>query len=140
MFNIEYRLFDSETIASRMKWTNLWIHCIVCCALLDLLPKLLADFDQNVIISATILFAIHPIHTEAVAGVVGRADLLCALFFIIALRIFIEFIGKYSQLSHIQVGFYLFGIFTTTFVATFCKEIGITALVRKFTIQCKNFC
>ena len=36
-------------------------------------------------IIATILFAIHPIHTEAVTGVVGRAELLSSIFFILAI-------------------------------------------------------
>ena len=31
------------------------------------------------------LFAVHPVHTEAVAGIVGRAELLCALFMLLAL-------------------------------------------------------
>jgi hypothetical protein len=29
---------------------------------------------------AAVLFALHPVHTEAVAGIVGRADLLAGLF------------------------------------------------------------
>ncbi|XP_012878412.1 PREDICTED: transmembrane and TPR repeat-containing protein 4 [Dipodomys ordii] len=33
---------------------------------------------------AALLFAVHPVHTECVAGVVGRADLLCALFFLLS--------------------------------------------------------
>jgi hypothetical protein len=31
------------------------------------------------------MFALHPVHCEAVAGVVGRADLLAAVFFIAAI-------------------------------------------------------
>lgn len=34
---------------------------------------------------AGLLFAVHPIHTEAVTGVVGRADLLAGVFFLLAL-------------------------------------------------------
>ncbi|KAH9642472.1 hypothetical protein HF086_007604 [Spodoptera exigua] len=34
---------------------------------------------------AAILFAVHPIHTEAVTGVVGRAEMLSSLFFLGAL-------------------------------------------------------
>ena len=34
---------------------------------------------------STFLFAIHPIHTEAVTGVVGRAELLSSIFFILAI-------------------------------------------------------
>ncbi|XP_030878050.1 protein O-mannosyl-transferase TMTC4-like [Leptonychotes weddellii] len=33
---------------------------------------------------AALLFATHPVHTECVAGVVGRADLLGALFFLLS--------------------------------------------------------
>lgn len=31
------------------------------------------------------LFAVHPVHVEAVAGIVGRADILAGIFFLIAL-------------------------------------------------------
>lgn len=34
---------------------------------------------------ATLLFSIHPIHTEAVTGVVGRAELLSSIFFILTI-------------------------------------------------------
>ena len=34
---------------------------------------------------AALLFAVHPVHTEAVAGVVGRAEVLSAVFFFAAL-------------------------------------------------------
>ena len=33
----------------------------------------------------TLLFSIHPIHTEAVTGVVGRAELLSSIFFILTI-------------------------------------------------------
>lgn len=39
-------------------------------------------------IMAAGLFAAHPIHTEAVAGVVGQAELLCALLAITALLVY----------------------------------------------------
>jgi hypothetical protein len=34
---------------------------------------------------AALLFTIHPIHVEAVASIVGRADCLCGFFFFNAL-------------------------------------------------------
>ncbi|CAH2211448.1 jg463 [Pararge aegeria aegeria] len=34
---------------------------------------------------AAILFAVHPIHSEAVTGVVGRAEMLSSVFFLGAL-------------------------------------------------------
>jgi hypothetical protein len=38
-----------------------------------------------VAVLAALLFALHPVHTEAVAGIVGRAELLCATLSIPAL-------------------------------------------------------
>ncbi|GIL81909.1 hypothetical protein Vretifemale_10881, partial [Volvox reticuliferus] len=35
-------------------------------------------------------FAVHPVHTEAVAGVVGHAELLCAAFSVLALMLYIQ--------------------------------------------------
>jgi len=43
---------------------------------------------------AGLLFASHPIHTEAVAGVVGRADILACLFFLLAFLSYISYCDK----------------------------------------------
>ena len=40
---------------------------------------------------AALLFASHPIHTEAVAGVVGRADIMACLFFLLAFHCYIKY-------------------------------------------------
>ena len=37
-------------------------------------------FDERIAVIAAALFAIHPIHTEAVTSIVGRAELLAVLF------------------------------------------------------------
>ncbi|KAK9908411.1 hypothetical protein WJX75_007517 [Coccomyxa subellipsoidea] len=39
---------------------------------------------------AGVIFAVHPIHTEAVAGIVGHAELICAAFSIVALLLYAE--------------------------------------------------
>ncbi|KAF3705143.1 Transmembrane and TPR repeat-containing protein 2 [Channa argus] len=42
---------------------------------------------------AGLLFASHPVHTEAVAGVVGRADIGAALFFLLSLHCYVRHCG-----------------------------------------------
>lgn len=42
---------------------------------------------------AGLLFASHPVHTEAVAGVVGRADVGAALFFLLSLLCYMRHCG-----------------------------------------------
>lgn len=49
-----------------------------------LLARRVAGGDEVVAIGAAALFAAHAVHTEAVANVVGRGELLCAAFFLAA--------------------------------------------------------
>lgn len=58
---------------------------------------------------AGLLFAAHPIHTEAVAGVVGRADILACLFFLLAFLCYMRYCkyrdkpgGAFLQTSHLK--------------------------------------
>ena len=47
---------------------------------------------------AALLFAVHPVHTEAVAGAVGRAELLSSIFFLLALLSFHRYKASYLHL------------------------------------------
>nr|BAC30236.1 unnamed protein product [Mus musculus] len=78
---------------------------------------------------ATLLFAVHPVHTECVAGVVGRADLLCALFFLLS---FLGYCQAFKETgnkegTHSSTFWVLLSIFLGA-VAMLCKEQGITVL------------
>jgi protein O-mannosyl-transferase len=65
---------------------NLMLHAGVTWLLYLLLQEILGDSSQGKTISfvAALLFAVHPIHTEAVASSVGRAELLAAGFLLAA--------------------------------------------------------
>ncbi|KAJ9451473.1 Transmembrane and TPR repeat-containing protein [Diplonema papillatum] len=69
------------------------------------------------IISAA-LFAVHPVHVEAVTGVVGRAELLSCIFFCTA---FILFSQREQPSALCCLGFVL-----ASLAAAFAKETGIT--------------
>ncbi|KAH9490464.1 Protein O-mannosyl-transferase tmtc2 [Bulinus truncatus] len=45
-------------------------------------------------LAAGLLFAAHPIHTEAVAGIVGRADTLACLFFLLTLACYMRYVDR----------------------------------------------
>ncbi|XP_003748159.1 protein O-mannosyl-transferase TMTC3 [Galendromus occidentalis] len=64
------------------------------------------------------LFCIHPIHVEAVVQLVGRAELLCASFFLSCLLS-----PSYPSACVLAV------------LATLCKEQGLTALVVKVSLD-----
>lgn len=59
---------------------NVLLHGLVCAALWALVADLFGR--RGLATGAAALFAIHPIHVEAVAGVVGRAELLASLGFL----------------------------------------------------------
>ena len=56
---------------------NVGLHVACCCAVLALFRRL--GLAASAATLATLLFAVHPVTTEVVANVAGRADLLAAL-------------------------------------------------------------
>ncbi|HSJ96616.1 MAG TPA: tetratricopeptide repeat protein, partial [Myxococcota bacterium] len=61
---------------------------VVLHALVSVLVVLLADAlfrSRRIALASGLLFALHPVHTEAVTGIVGRAELLAAGFLLAAL-------------------------------------------------------
>ncbi|CAJ1057169.1 protein O-mannosyl-transferase TMTC2-like [Xyrichtys novacula] len=77
---------------------------------------------------AGLLFASHPIHTEAVAGVVGRADEGAALFFLLSLLCYI----RHCKLWGHARPWRLVAWFLCSLVCAACsmlwKELGVTVL------------
>jgi tetratricopeptide (TPR) repeat protein len=65
--------------------TNVLLHALTAALVVVLVRRLGAD--RGVALVAGLLFAVHPIHTEAVANVVGRGELLAALFWTSALTV-----------------------------------------------------
>jgi tetratricopeptide (TPR) repeat protein len=63
--------------------TNVVLHVLVSLAAFVLARRLLARPWQAA--AAAVLFAVHPIHTEAVANLSGRAELIAGLFVLTAL-------------------------------------------------------
>lgn len=72
---------------------NLLIHSAVCVIFAHFTSQLFKK--QTIIVIASVLFASHPIHTEAVSSIVGRADCLSGLFFLLSLLSYM----KYCKLS-----------------------------------------
>ncbi|MCK4342521.1 MAG: tetratricopeptide repeat protein [Phycisphaerae bacterium] len=62
---------------------NIALHGIVCFLLWHFARRLVGD--PTVASVAAVLFAVHPVHAEAVAGIVGRAEVLAALFLLVGL-------------------------------------------------------
>ncbi|NND05264.1 MAG: tetratricopeptide repeat protein [Saprospiraceae bacterium] len=79
MFAIEFELFGLNPVNGHL-FNILW-YCLCCCTVFHLLSKWLRRFPQATLIAfvAALLFTLHPIHTEVVANIKGRDEIL-ALF------------------------------------------------------------
>ncbi|XP_076355014.1 protein O-mannosyl-transferase Tmtc3-like [Tachypleus tridentatus] len=101
---------------------NVLLHALVCVLYYRLCLLFLPRFVSSV---AAILFSVHPIHTEAVAGVVGRAELLSAVFFLSALSHYVR-----HRQRHAYVGWRCCAETAALAVCgTLCKEQCLTVLV-----------
>lgn len=70
--------------------TNIFIHILVGLSLYALVLTLFGD--RALACLASLLFVAHPVHTEAVSYISGRADILVALFILISLVTYVRFL------------------------------------------------
>ncbi len=75
---------------------------------------------------AGVLFALHPVHSEAVLGVVSRAELLAAVFVLLAVLNHLGWAREEARSAWVRRG--IVGIFLVS-LALFCKENGATVIV-----------
>lgn len=61
---------------------NLLLHMVASFLVYILVRKI--NLGQSCAIVASLLYAVHPLHSEAVIPAFGRAELLCAVFFMLA--------------------------------------------------------
>ncbi|XP_066948816.1 protein O-mannosyl-transferase TMTC1-like [Macrobrachium rosenbergii] len=78
---------------------NVLLHSCACLLLTRVLLRLF-NLSHGTVLSAGLIFATHPIHTEAVTGLVGRADVLAAITFLTAILTYQRAIE--ANVSHVR--------------------------------------
>lgn len=68
---------------------NVLLHAVVS-ALMGYICSTAVFQDRTQALASALLFAVHPVHTEAVAGIVGRADVMSCLLFLLAFLCYIR--------------------------------------------------
>ena len=115
-FAIEVALFGKNTPGISHA-INLLLYGLLCLVLLKLLQRLIPERKELVFLSL-IVFAVHPLHTEVVANIKSRDELMCFLF--LGLSLFVYFNEKYPVLQRLLLSSTLF------FLSLLSKENGIT--------------
>uniref|UniRef100_A0A8D0CPR8 dolichyl-phosphate-mannose--protein mannosyltransferase n=1 Tax=Sander lucioperca TaxID=283035 RepID=A0A8D0CPR8_SANLU len=113
---------------------NIILHAVISALMIDVFAILIGGLAYDVkgrilnhapktSLLAALFFATHPVHTESVAGIVGRADLLCALFFQLS---FLTYCKAFNR-GRFSVQWVVVSLLLCA-AAMLCKEQGITVL------------
>ncbi|XP_050681593.1 protein O-mannosyl-transferase TMTC1-like [Leptidea sinapis] len=103
---------------------NVILHA-ACCALVARSCVTIARLKRPFAALAALLFAVHPVHTEAVAGVVGRADVLACVFFLSSLLVYHRPHNKKCVWLSVVLGA----------LSMLAKETGVTVLLLNLAID-----
>uniref|UniRef100_A0A3B4AVY4 dolichyl-phosphate-mannose--protein mannosyltransferase n=1 Tax=Periophthalmus magnuspinnatus TaxID=409849 RepID=A0A3B4AVY4_9GOBI len=123
---------------------NILLHAVISALMIDMFAILTGGLSydekgriQNLApktsLLAALFFAAHPVHTESVAGIVGRADLLCALFFQLSFLSYTRAFNKGIEFENDRFSVqWVVASLLLCAAAMLCKEQGITVLISDF--------
>ena len=103
-------------------FSNMILHTIVTLLVYQLFLGLFTSTPWCALLGST-LFALHPIHTHSVAYIMGRTDILAALFFLGGLTLLMSASGHQAQRYPVMK---IAGASLCYLVALLCKEIAVT--------------
>ena len=118
-FRINYMIQELEPFGYH--FINVFLHIVV-----SILFFIASSHyvDRTVSFIASFMFTVHPVHTEAVTGVVGRAELLSSVFFLLA---FISYQKSSMQFNKFHKEYLLMTCCMSS-LAMLSKEQGLTVL------------
>lgn len=119
-FAIEKSLFNANSGASHLIQVLLYGLCVL--VLFRFLQNLLGQEKHRITIAIVLLFMLHPIHTEVVANVKSRDELLSALFLFSSLWLYSNWILTEKK-TQLVLSLLLF------FAATLSKETAVLGVV-----------
>ena len=129
LFAIEKQFFGNNPRAGH--FINVLLFALACVLFYRLLQQLLQkvssqqfsvfNFQFSISFIIALLFAAHPIHTEAVANIKGRDDILNFIFLILSLRFIIQHIDSPKKI------YFVFSVLFF-FLSLLCKEVAVTFL------------
>jgi tetratricopeptide (TPR) repeat protein len=92
MFAVEYQIGNGSPLPGHIM--NILFYVLTSIVVLSVLKRILQNFHPLIPIAAALLFVAHPIHTEVVANIKSRDELLSFFFGILALDLLFNYIDK----------------------------------------------
>jgi len=128
IFAIEKQFFGNNPHTGHL--INVLLFALSCVLLYRLMKKLMigwsgfkipTNVSEAMAVMVALLFAAHPIHTEAVANIKGRDDILNFIFLVLSLLFILKHIDEGKKINFaLSVLFF--------FLSLLCKEMAVTFL------------
>lgn len=119
MFAIEYSLFGLNPAVNHFFNILTFAGCVI--MLFLFLNKFFEGKKTAIVFIAALIFAVHPIHTEVVANIKSRDELLCYFFAFWSLNLFMNYM-KEGKMRQLVLGCFIL------FLSYISKETVITFL------------
>ena len=116
-FGLEWAAFDGSALGFHV--VSVLAHALICLLVLALLTRFV---PIPAAFLGALLFAVHPVHVEAVANVVGRAELYAALAYLGACLLYLDAGGGRGPRSAVR----LLGLIALFVLSLGGKEMAIT--------------
>lgn len=120
LYAVDYALWGMEPFGFHL--TNVIIHTIAALLLLMILIKLFGEYKYGMMSSllGALIFAVHPIHTEAVSWISGRTDSLTTMFFFLSFLFYIKYTeeGYSKSLLTVSLIAYFLGLLSKEMIVT----------------------
>ena len=108
--------------ASFRHFNNIWLYALGCVLLYIAFARHLLRHEQDIAFVAALLFTIHPIHSEAVANVKSRDEILSLIFISLTFIFTFRFIGSGNRKD-------IFGASLALLLALLSKEYAVMMLM-----------
>jgi len=120
MFAVEYQIFGLNPLPYHLINIIIFAFCVI--LLFLFFDEFFEGNNKAVAFISALLFALHPIHTEVVANIKSRDELLCFFFAFLCL---IQFLRYYRS---DKVSYLILGL-VSLFLAMLSKETVVTYLI-----------
>jgi hypothetical protein len=98
-------------------FTNVMLHTIAAILLLIVLYQMTGALWRSAFVAA--IFAIHPLHVESVAWIAERKDVLSAVFFMLTIGAYVQFVRRPAILRYIILSiFFALGLMSKPMLVT----------------------
>lgn len=132
MFALEYEIFGQNPLIGHLM--NVLLYAFLCWLIYVTLASLLnrVDNGSTIAFGAALIYTLHPLHTEVVANIKSRDEIMVMIFSMLTLWYFIKFI-EVNKARHLltALGLFFLGLMSKENAITFVAVIPLALFLFK---------